>query len=328
MDPAIIDLMRYARVPMAVNVKPGEHALIIADTNSHPLVWQTLAAAVAEVGGEPTVVIMTPRSYPMENPTDPIAAAMLAADVNVLTVTKALIHSPAARAAMAAGKRFVNLEEANPEMLTMTKETVEDIQAMQEVGRRLTRAWTEGREYHLTAPNGTDLRGGIEGRPGYYVAAVAQPQEGVTLLSCAFPDGEAGISPVESTSDGTVVCDIAMLAAGIGRVDAPVTIRIAKGRITEITGGRSAEQFRRFIEQFGDDAAYELAEVSVGMNPKIKLTGNKADKKSAGTAHVGFGANTDTAGVNHSKLHMDGVLDKPTLRIDGRLVVDDGRIVV
>lgn len=328
MEPAIIDLMRYARVPMAVNVKPGEHALIIADTSSHPLVWQTLAAAVAEVGGEPTVVIMTPRSYPMENPTEPIAAAMLKADVNVLTVTKALIHSAAARAAMAAGKRFVNLEEATPELLAMTKETVEDIHAMQEVGRRLTRAWTEGRRYRLTAPNGTDLSGSIEGRPGYYVAAVAQPQEGVTLLSCAFPDGEAGISPVESTADGTVVCDVALLAAGIGRVDAPVTMKVSRGRLTEISGGRSAEQFRRFIEQFGDEGAYELAEVSVGMNPKIKLTGNKADKKAVGTAHVGFGANTDTAGVNHSRLHMDAVLNRPTLWIDDRLIVEDGRILV
>lgn len=328
MDPAIIDLMRYARVPIAVNVKPGEHVLIIADTSSPPLVWQALAAAVAEVGGQPTVAIMTPRSYPMEDPTAPIAAAMLAADVNVLTVTKALIHSPAARAAMAAGKRFVNLEEATPELLLMTKETVEDIQALQDVGRRLAQAWTEGRTYHLAAPNGTDLRGRIEGRPGYYVAAVAQPQEGVTLLSCAFPDGEAGISPVEGTSDGTVVCDVALLAAGIGRVDAPVTITVRKGRITAISGGRAAEQFRRFIEQFGDEGAYELAEVSIGMNPKIRLTGNKADKKAAGTAHVGFGANTDTAGVNHSKLHMDAVLSRPTLWIDDRLIVEDGRILV
>lgn len=328
MDFRHIELMRYARTPIALNVKAGDQVLIIADTDSDMDVVQALAVATFEVGGEPTIAIMTPRDYHMQDPTPMIAEAMRRSTLNVLVTTKALIHSHAAGEAMKAGSRFLNLEEATMALLKMTKETVEDYEAVDALGAKLTAIWEEGSHWRLTTPSGTDLSGRCDGRPGYYVAGTSRPQPRITLRSCAFPDGEAGISPLEGTANGRLVFDLAILHTGIGKLKTPIDLEIKDGRIVAIRGDVEAESLRQYLEQKGDKGAYELCEVSIGLNPKIKLTGNKADKKVLGTMHVGFGNSKDIGGEVESKLHYDGVLSQPTLYIDGRLILENGKVVV
>ncbi len=327
MDTKSIDMIRCLKAPVLANVKEGEKALILADLDTPPLVWESLAAAIYDAGGEPIISIYPTREFPMQNPPAPVAEAMKAADLCFLTVSKGMIHCSASHEAMKAGTRFVNLEEATPAMVCMTQETVEDIQAMQALGQRLTDMWTGGSSCRVTSPLGTDLTADIRGRTGYFVAGISRKQPALTLISCAFPDGEAGVAPVEGTGNGKVVCDLAMLAANIGRLQKPVQLNFKDGRIVGIEGGPEADSLRTFLETYGDTGAYDLCEISIGLNPKIRATGNKADKKIYGTMHFGFGANKDIGGVIESRLHLDGVITRPTLLIDGREVVQDGRIL-
>lgn len=321
-----VELMRYARTPIALNVRVGDEVLLIADTNSDFEAVEALAAATFEVGGSPTIAVMTPRSYHMENPTRLIAEAMKRADLVVLTVTKALIHSGAAGEAMANGVRFLNLEEITADLLTMTKETPEDYEPLQRLGTSLRAMWTQGNAIRITTSAGTDLKGSVTGRPGYFVAGVAQPQAGVQLLSCAFPDGEVGVAPVEHTYNGVIVVDIAPLHTGIGLVNQPVRVEVREGKITDISGGTEAAALREYLRRFGDEGATTISEISVGINPRIALTGSKNDKKKAGTMHIAFGNNIDIGGTVASRLHFDCVVDSPTLTVDGRVVVQDGQV--
>lgn len=321
-----IELIRYARTPIALNVKAGDEVLIIADTDSDFTAVEALAAATFEVGGHPTVAVMTPREFDMQNPTRIVAKAMKTSDLNVLAVTKGLIHSPAAGEAMAADARFLNLEEVTSENLRMTRETVEEYERMQQVGQRLRDIWGKGSEFSVTAPAGTDIAGRIDGRPGYYVAGISQAQPGVELRSCAFPDGEAGVAPVAETVNGVLVFDIAMLHTGIGRLRTPITIEVRNGRIETISGGAEAERLTGYLEARGDDGARVICEVSIGLNPNIILNGSKNDKKKLGTMHFGFGANTDIGGPIESRLHYDGVVDGPNLEVDGKPVLKAGAI--
>ena len=111
MDPKSIDMVKCLKAPVMANVKAGEKVLILADFDTPPAVWESLAAAVYDVAAEPIVTIFPTREYPMQDPPEPVAEAMKAADLCFLTVSKGMIHSGAVHEAMKANTRFVNLEE-------------------------------------------------------------------------------------------------------------------------------------------------------------------------------------------------------------------------
>ncbi len=76
-----------------------------------------------------------------------------------------------------------------------------------------------------------------------------------------------------------------------------------------------------------NDVPLTIAEISIGLNPKAKVTGLvREDKKLLGSVHIALGMNTDTGGVTESKTHVDGIIRCPTVHIDGKLIVDKGHI--
>ena len=52
----------------------------------------------------------------------------------------------------------------------------------------------------------------------------------------------------------------------------------------------------------------------------------REDKKIYGSSHIAMGSSIDTAGTIESKLHIDGVVMKPTITIDGEIVVENGKL--
>jgi leucyl aminopeptidase (aminopeptidase T) len=50
------------------------------------------------------------------------------------------------------------------------------------------------------------------------------------------------------------------------------------------------------------------------------------DEKVLGTAHIAFGNNLSMGGSIDVPLHLDGVLIRPTIEIDGRIVLNKGEI--
>jgi len=49
------------------------------------------------------------------------------------------------------------------------------------------------------------------------------------------------------------------------------------------------------------------------------------DEKVLGTVHIALGRNQMWGGNNAAPTHLDGVIRQPTVRIDGELLIDDGR---
>jgi leucyl aminopeptidase (aminopeptidase T) len=52
------------------------------------------------------------------------------------------------------------------------------------------------------------------------------------------------------------------------------------------------------------------------------------DEKVLGTCHIALGNNLSLGGSVDAPLHLDGVLKKPTIRIDGRLIMKDGGFLI
>jgi hypothetical protein len=65
------------------------------------------------------------------------------------------------------------------------------------------------------------------------------------------------------------------------------------------------------------------------MNEAVQhLTGNMLlDEKAAGTAHIALGSNTFMGGLIDASIHCDMVTRRPTILIDGKTLVEQGRLV-
>jgi leucyl aminopeptidase (aminopeptidase T) len=171
----------------------------------------------------------------------------------------------------------------------------------------------------ITTPSGTDLTMNIEKRPpmpdtGLY----HKPGEWGNL-----PAGEVCLAPVEGTTNGTLVID------SMGTiVTHALKVTIKNGWASKFDGLDAAKL--ESLLKASDKNAYNVGELGIGTNPKARLTGNVLeDEKVLGTVHIALGDNTSyTGGHTKSKIHEDGILLQPTVKLDSDLLMQKGKLLV
>ena len=107
---------------------------------------------------------------------------------------------------------------------------------------------------------------------------------------------------------------------------------------TEITGGEEAERLLEVIrkgEQMARDVgkkeeernARALGELGIGINPAATMTCNMLeDEKVWRTVHFAIGMNLDNDG--QAFIHQDCLVKRPSLWVDGKLIMKDGDILI
>ena len=112
---------------------------------------------------------------------------------------------------------------------------------------------------------------------------------------------------------------------GIGKLNAPLRVTVKDGKLRSIEGAES-ERLSILLE---NDANATLGELGIGTNEAAILSGViLEDEKVYGTVHIAFGTNKSFGGVNKAGCHMDGIILKPTLYLDGEKVIDNGEFLV
>ena len=113
--------------------------------------------------------------------------------------------------------------------------------------------------------------------------------------------------------------------ADIGLMDEPVELTIEGGRLTAATGDAGRQLYEMLAAHGGEN----VAELGVGANDRAIITGNVLeDEKVLGTVHVAFGASAGFGGVVKVPVHIDCVILKPELTVDGEPLVSGGRLLV
>lgn len=198
----------------------------------------------------------------------------------------------------------------------------------------LMEALTGRRLVRVTSPAGTDVTFSIEGRkPDAEDGHFRQPGAWGDL-----PCGEVRISPVNGSARGKIVFDGTVTLNETTAVPAsPVVVTVENGFAVGIEGGpdavemletiRAAEMIARQkgLEDFAVNVR-NLGEFAFGINPKAKVTGNLLeDEKQPGTVHFALGYNYD----NDAKafIHMDCIVLKPSVWVDGKLLMRDGDLL-
>ncbi len=316
-----IKLDRTAKmvIETTAQVTPTENVCIVTDTNKLSIA-EALARACYALGAETVVCIMTPRQMHGNEPPKVVAAAMKAAQVLIMPTTYAISHTQATRAAIQAGVRIVILREISEDTFTNGSITAnyEEVYALtNKVAERLDKA----SEIHMTTSLGSNIRMSKAGRRAIRLGGLLRGEVCVTPL----PTGEAAISPVEGTTEGTIVVDHAV--DNIGLLTEPVKLTVTKGRIVHIEGGKEAKRLEEFIRtnKNGDN----IAEFAIGTNPCARMLGNVAeDKILRGCVHIGIGANLLLGGEVVSPIHLDMVILKPTVHLDGEEVISQGKLLI
>ncbi len=143
----------------------------------------------------------------------------------------------------------------------------------------------------------------------------------------ALPGGECPTSPVEGTTNGSIVIDYSM--DSIGRLSQPLLFNVKSGRVISVTGSlQEANAIERLLEK--EENACNIAEFSIGTNPRARLKGNLAeDKKRLGTVHFAIGDNRSLGGIVEANIHLDGLMLEPTVIADNhKVLVRNGHLMV
>ncbi len=253
-------------------------------------------------------------------PSNGLAAFMSQFDAILMATGQSLFHTEARRRACKHGARVLCLAGATVESLTRTM--TGRYQAVLEKSRKIADIFTIGHQAGITSPAGTDLNLSIARMRGFSDTGMAlEPGQAANV-----PGGEGCVSPVPDSVNGVLVVDGSFPM--IGPLSKPMVFTIRNGSILRLTGGREAEKLRKWLRIFGRQAK-AVAEVGVGTNPGAVLTGNTLeDEKVLGTVHVAFGNSLSFEGKCSAACHMDGIMLKPSLTIDGKVIVENGSINV
>ena len=314
-----LSIMKGARtaVETCMNVKSDETVLIVTDTGKVEIA-EAFAYVSASLGAKTVISIMKPMRLSGEEPPKPISEAMKASDVVLMPTTKSLSHTDARREATKHGARIASMPGITKAMMSIGGLTA-DYKDVANRTMKIAEILEKGKNVEITTPSGTKLTLNIEERtPERDTGLYHEPGDWGNL-----PAGEVCLAPVEGTTQGILVID------SMGEtVKQPLTITVKNGWAQKFQGP-DATRLESLL-QSADKNAYNIGELGIGTNPNARLTGVVLeDEKVLGTVHIALGDNTSyVGGHTKSKIHVDGILLQPTVKIDGHLIMKDGKLIL
>ncbi len=296
-------------------VKPGEEVLVIVDPATRQI-GEALRDEAGRAGADAVLATMDAREMDGTEPPRSVAGALGACDVFIAPTSRSLSHTTARKRASDAGARGATMPGVTEDMLARVMAV--DFELMTARSRAVAEILDGGETAHITCPRGSDLRIEIKGRRGI-------PDDGDLTARGAFgnlPCGEGFIAPLGGK--GRVV---ASSVSPLGISEQPATLTVENGLIVAADGGLGPD-YLKLLEAYGDPGR-NLAELGVGTNERAQLTGLVLeDEKILGTVHVAFGASAGIGGTVSVPVHLDVVVLDASLAVDGRHVLDEGRLVL
>jgi leucyl aminopeptidase (aminopeptidase T) len=306
------------KIIQCMNIKKEEKVLIIIDKNTLKI-GRAIEKESLKITSTKLLEIPIGKQHGEEPPKN-IAEIMKLFDVIIIPTTMSLSHTAARREANETGARISTLPGVTEEMLCRTMEA-----DYGKIARRtdvLSSILDEAKEVVVTTEKGTNITMSIEGRKCVRDIGLIHAKGDFSNL----PAGEACLAPLEGKSNGTFIVDASF--SGIEKIDSDIKITVKDGIATKIEGKAAAKQLLRMLTVAGK-GAFNIAELGIGTNDKAKITGNVLeDEKVMGTAHIALGNNKSFGGKIDIPIHLDGIFYKPTIVVDGKKIMDNGKLMI
>ncbi len=216
---------------------------------------------------------------------------------------------PCLQHAQALGKSFEETRQLFLESLDI------DYEKLTELGQHLIRLLERGGEIHVKCPRGTDLTLRADGRCWIN----DDGKSSIIPYLHNLPVGEVFVAPLETSAFGLVYPrDLP------GETTTGFRLEFNGEEKTKVSAKRMFELAKSGLESATGNP-YSIAEFAIGTNP----CGNMllATEKAYGTCHVALGENTWLGGKNKSSLHWDFLIDEPTVTIDKKPILKNGKFI-
>ncbi len=293
----------------------SDRLLILCDRNTLEMA-QVFFNAAENLHVQTILVEMKVGDHHGDEPPNVVADAMIHSDVIVAPTTFSITYTNATRAALARGARIATMPGLTMNMLDkggLDADYRKIARSIKRFGSRFRKA----KHVHVSSNEGTDVEFSVSGRRWIVDDnGVCHEKGSITNL----PAGKVFIAPVERTANGVIVFDGAFLDKG----ESNTTLHIKDGMISSIDGPDIAKEFLK-----RGRCAKTLCEFGIGMNPRSRVIGNiLEDQKALGTIHFGFGDNSTFGGEVRCDIHVDGMVLKPDVEMDGKPIIKAGKPIL
>jgi leucyl aminopeptidase (aminopeptidase T) len=314
MKPSQLDRAADRAVNQALRIRKGEKYLLVTDTPKLEIA-EALAFHAKQAGAEVTTYLMTETLRPITGPTRQFKELIRGATVTTYLLEGRFPEKPFRGFMVAEGAKHGRICM----MPGITKDMMERLVAIDfsEMARFTKQVMKAVKDADIVVENaaGTRIAFSVKGRA--WSADIGNiAKKGV---HGNLPAGECFTAPVEETFTGRIV---------IGLIDdklGPGEMTFKAGKLVGFKGAGVAE----VIKTVGaDPTARIIGEFGIGTNRGARICPNMLEaEKAFGTVHFAIG---DSYGIgkNKSKFHFDALVDKVTLRANGRLIAKDGKFLL
>ena len=304
-------------------LKSNESLLIVTDKNKKEIA-EVFFEEGKKITGNIKIIKIPVAEVHGQEPNKKVSDEMLRYDVELLITIKSLSHTKARNNASKKGARIASMPFVTEEMLVRFSKT--NFKKMFSLGKKLVNKFDGINNIRVTTEKGTDFTFKVKSRTKdiihLYVAEKLDKKGGFSNIPC----GEACCMPIERTTNGIVIIDTSVLDE---LVDRPIEVNIENGFGVKIKGEKSSQKLSKELNKFGKKA-YAIAELGIGINETAIITGNiLEDEKVLGTCHIAFGNNMSfIGGTNDIPIHLDCVIDKPTIYFDDKKIMEKGQFLI
>ena len=323
MTPAVIDVTQSAELVgrELLAIGSGENVAIVCDDHSAMEMVRALAAVAAAAGAECVILHHPSRPPERKNELSPIVAAAFE-KTDVLISLTGSGGAPAYAACVKDLLKAKRLRTMSMVMRDLTNFTsggaLADYPALYAEGQALASLWAAGKTMRITTEAGTDIAAPIAADDVIVECGYATEPG----TNAAFSDGEVSSRPLEGEAEGVMAIDGP--ATGMARPATPIRIEVRGGRAVSVSGeGPEAAHLRHIVRTVPN--ADNIAEFGIGLNGASLRNGSfQEEKKARGNVHIALGDNIYYGGTVRCPVHLDMVIYRPTVRLDDRLLVENG----
>ncbi len=302
-------------IRQSLKVRRNENVLLVTDEPKLEIA-AALAFWVRRAGAETTTYLMPETLRPVTEPTRLFRSLAEKASCIVYTLESRIEEKPfrgyLVKTGMSSGRILM--------MPGITRDMMErlidiDYGKLHLFTRKVIRRLRGAAAIEVENPLGTDLRFSVKGRR--WVASTGDISRKGSHGN--LPAGECYTAPVEESFEGRIV--LSLIDDKLGRG----VLEFRRGLLTKWRG-KGVEAVLRNVGE--DETGKVIGEFGIGTNRKAGLSAHMLEaEKAFGTAHFAIG-DSYGLGRNSSRHHYDALVEKVTVRADGRTIIKDGRFCI